>query len=159
MAIFRAMRVGGKAIFAAGVVVGEPPSEPPVVVEREWFRPMRTAGGAALFSNKIADRNFSDQLSASVRFSFDGENVLVYQEQLVEVAGFRFMGDATFELNETLQALIALSYDTTVRADVSDKLETLTQFDFAVRGRIRGWNEDPGPKTVDWTPDPKPNLF
>lgn len=159
MAIFRAMRVGGLALFSTGVVVVTPPVEPPVVVERRWFRPMRMAGGEALFNNGVVERSFSETLTASVRFSYEGDNALVYQDQLTAIAGFRYATESSFELNEVLEALIAFSYDVEVRADVSDNLAAQMQFDFSTRGRLRGWNDDPGPKAVDWQPDPKPNIF
>lgn len=186
MALFRAMRVGGTAIFIGQPVVIVVP--PPVVVDpppgggpgpvtpvaRSPFRAHRAGNGAALFLGAAASvvvvtpppdpppgtiRQYLDELRAGFTLTFDGGDSQSFDDSLAVVMGFGFAPADALEVEDSLKVTVLWDYRPSVQADISATQETSFKLTYVERARIRGWNSEAELPPRDWIPDPKPNLF
>lgn len=186
MAIFRVMRVGGKALFLAAPVivvpppvVVDPPPPPPgggtvTPLQSYPFRPMRAANGVALLRGAPAGvivivppvdppppttKTYEEEVRFPFTLTYDAGESNSFTDTMQLVMGFGFaLGDA-LEVSDTMSELLLLDYNPVPQVSVTVEQTEAVKFAYVERARIRGWNDEPPLPPRDWIPDPKPNLF
>jgi hypothetical protein len=166
MAIFRATRVGGVALFRGDSVA------PPVVIgTKARFQAMRSLLGVALFRGApggvVVDpvdpgytpQQFSEELSLLLSMFYEAGDSNAFEDTLNVAFGMGYAAGSDVSFEDTLDIRLALTYDAVVQTQVEDLLESRVFLDFTTRARLRGWNDDTPLPPRDWIPDPKPNLF
>lgn len=187
MAIFRVMRIGGKALFlsAPAIVIVPPPVvvDPPppptgggtgTPLKRYLFEPMRAANGVALLRGAqagtvivvppdepppVTTRFYEEEFRSAIALTYDAGDSNAFSENMQFVMGFGFaIGDA-LEVSDTMSTTLLLDYNPVPQVSVTVEQTEAMTFAYLERARIRGWNDEPPLPPRDWTPDPKPNLF